>query len=99
MKFIGLDSQYMTKEVAAHLLRANFEHQRIEQEFSAPHEHASNGKAENLVQKIENEITKVLADSGSPKKYWGPIALNVIKVRNCLSSKRNPSRSRNEMWG
>ena len=99
MKVLGLDHQYKTKEIADYLLRANLNHEKIEQEFPAPHEHASNGKAENVIQKIENEIIKVQADSGSPKEYWGPIAMNVIKIRNCLNSKRNPLRSRNEMWG
>ena len=89
----------MTKEIADYLLRANLKHEKIEQEFPAPHEHASNGKAENVIQKIENEIIKVLADSGSPKEYWGPIATNVIRIRNCLNSKRNPSKSRNKIWG
>jgi len=99
MKVIGLDSAFMTREIAAYLLRANLKREKINQEFPAPHEHAQNGKAENLIQKLENNIIKVLADSKSPKSYWGPIVMNAIKVRNSLSSKKNPSVSRNEVWG
>ena len=99
MEVLGMDVQFLTKEISAYLKRANLNFEGIEQEFSAPYEHAQNGKAENLIQKLENEIIKVRADCKCPKSFWGPIVQNAVKIRNSLPSKRNPSKSRNEMWG
>jgi hypothetical protein len=99
MQTLGMDVQFLTKEISEYLKRANLDFENIEQEFPAPYEHAQNGKAENLIQKLENEVIKVLADSKAPKSFWGPIVLNAVKIRNTLPSKRNPSKSRNEMWG
>jgi len=99
MKVLGMDEQYLTKEISAYLMRANLEYEKIQQEISAPYEHAQNGKAENLIQKIENEIIKVRADCKAPKSFWGPMVRNIVKVRNALPSRKNKTISRNEAWG
>jgi hypothetical protein len=99
MQTLGMDVQFKSKEISEYLKRANLNFENIKQEYPAPHEHAQNGKAENLIQKLENEIVKVLADCKAPRSFWGPIVQNAVKVRNSLPSKRNPSKSRNEMWG
>ena len=99
MKILCMDSQYKTKEIDEYLTRANLKFERIEQYLPAPYEHAQNGKAENLIQKIENDIIKVLDDSKAPKAFWGPIAQNIVKIRNSMNSNIELNQSRNELWG
>jgi hypothetical protein len=99
MKIIRFDVQFLTKEITNYLSRASPKYEKIDQEHPAPYEHGQNGKAENLIQKFENSIQKVLKDSSAPKSFWGPIASHICKIRNTMNTTKNPSVSRNVAFG
>jgi hypothetical protein len=99
MKRIRLDVQFLTKEISDYLSNAGPKYEKIDQEHPAPYEHGQNGKAENIIQKIENSIQKVLKDSSAPKEFWGPISSNICKTRNTMNSHKNLMISRNEAFG
>jgi hypothetical protein len=81
------------------LKRANLNYRKIDIENPAPYEHAQNGKAENIIQKTENIIQKVLQESKVDKSFWYKIAKNSCKIRNSMNSHLDPTVSRNEKFG
>jgi hypothetical protein len=99
MRIIRFDVQFLTKEISAYLLRASPRYEKIDMEHPAPYEHGQNGKAENIIQKVENSIQKYLKDSNAPKDMWGMISTYVCKARNSMNSDKNPAISRNEAFG